>query len=159
MGYWDQKNQSDLQIWCTPGNKNARRVPTNILLPNRCHKFYLIWCDISKSHCEEDPSNYAGLNGEELLKKPRTWKRFFTRTKKRIFSHGSVDGILVLLSLILCQIYQRSAKSQQPVSRVPILVKFSNDFSELLDFFTFSITYSLGRLSNNQNGNLSWYLP
>ena len=106
IGNWHQMNQSDLQIWCTPGNKNVRRVPTNILLPNRCHKFYLIWCDISKSHCEEDPSNYAGL---EKRNNCRRWKRFFVQLIKKKFTWLCRYGYF--LFCILCLTYQRSAKS------------------------------------------------
>ena len=76
LGYWDQKDQSDLQIWCTPGNTNHTRVPIDIFYPTRCHEFYLVWCDISKSHCEEDPSNYAGLKKRNNC---RRWKRFLSQ--------------------------------------------------------------------------------
>ena len=136
LKYWDQKNQSDLKIWCTPGNtKNHMRVLINILYPTQCHEFHLIWCDISKSHCEEDPSNYAGL---EKRNNCRRWKRFFV---PRINLFTWLWRYWYISSCILCLIYQRSAKSKQPVSRVPILAKFSNDF--WLNYLTFSPFQSL----------------
>ena len=128
-------NQSDLQIWCTPGNTNHRRVPINKLYPFQCHQFYLVWCDISKSHCEEDPSNYAGLKKRNNC---RRWKRFFV---PRINLFTWLWRYWYISSCILCLIYQRSAKSKQPVSRVPILAKFSNDF--WLNYLTFSPFQSL----------------
>ena len=121
-------NQSDLQIWCTPGNTNHRRVPINILYPFQCYEFYLVWCDISKSHCEEDPSNYAGLK--------KKMEKIFCPIDLIFFSQGSAD---IGSFRILCLIYQRSAKTQQPVSRVPILAKFSKDF--WLNYLTFSRFY------------------
>ena len=87
LKYWDQKNQSDLKIWCTPGNtKNHTRVLINILYPTQCHEFHLIWCDISKSHCEEDPSNYAGLKRGTIVEDGKDFC-----PKDKIISHGSAD--------------------------------------------------------------------
>ena len=67
---------------------NHTGVLINILYPTQCHEFHLIWCDISKSHCEEDPSNYAGL---EKRNNCRRWKRFFVPLIKFFSSHGSAD--------------------------------------------------------------------
>ena len=68
----------------------------------------------------------------------RRWKRFFV---PRINLFTWLWRYWYISSCILCLIYQRSAKSKQPVSRVPILAKFSNDF--WLNCLTFSPFQSL----------------
>ena len=94
-------------VYCTPGNtKNHTRILINILYPTQCHEFHLIWCDISKSHCEEDPSNYAGL---EKRNNCRRWKRFFVPLINFFFTWLCRYGYF--LFCILCLTYQRSAKS------------------------------------------------
>ena len=108
LGWWDQKDQSDLQIWCTPGNTNHTRVPIDIFYPTRCHEFYLVWCDISKSHCEEDPSNYAGLQKEEQLLKME--KIFVPRIK---LFHMALP---ILVLFVLYSMFNIPAKRQIPTA-------------------------------------------
>ena len=133
-------NQSDLQIWCTPGNTNHRRIPINILYPTQCHEFHLIWCDISKSHCEEDPSNYAGLKKRNNC---RRWKRFFVPLIN--FFHMALP---IWVLFVMYSMFNIPAKRQILTASLSCPNSgqiFKGFLAELLDFFTFLLFYSFFR--------------